>query len=786
MGIGFALASGLVQGFTQNIGREMERRTAEKEKLESYKLALYNAALTGGENFSKKNAEVIGNMVSAAQGKLDEQEGINLFGTKGASIFGDSENDFTSLLSQFETGKKDAGMVKATIGNLEFLVPEEYEDQRGTPRGDIILYEGLADFAYKNPEKFENHFVKYEEDRELFRKTIPGLAGNYLSARTTSSEGAITRHLSLDKLYQYDYFNKFFHIDETEKFNAEFEAFKKAEGTRAAFRPELLSSPELVPVSAKLFKPDAEVDAMAPFILSEMDGYTDDMGAAVQRLSEIEGQSAQFFLYNYSKQFDSFEDFEAGMQGVTELYIRGAAEKRPDPNQLKAIGQYLVETESFMDDPELQARVLMPFRPLVTSQAERDMIAAGIKDPNFVSSKPFDEQFKSLYGYSLAKFTDRVQAMDSAKDKLKRLEALVQKTTFVSGSFFETIAKQFNATFGVTGRVDQVLEAIGVERDSMEAGAIRNYLTSGQGGDSVSISEKDTLRYIIAADLARAEDDQGRLSDGDIQRNLQKVSGFGATTKAGEIAAIREVGTSLETMGRDIEALRRIADSGVITREDRRFMRADRLARRARRAYLSSVDPTVISGTTQNSSAVTLTEFNDESVFSIKYPPATVMRDGTSVQVTIRGRQRDSGAYDYYGLLPDGETLIRLTADEVSGALESGGVAAPEEGATVVSSSQAAPKPEAQVRPDVLSPRIPDPLNPQGSTPPPPAQPAPPAQVETKPEEKVVGRLTQKDITEQNLDVVPRNGRFVIGGGIYERKEIITNGRKQIVYDPVM
>ena len=37
MGIGAAFATGLVQGFTQNIGREMERRAGEKEKLEAYR-----------------------------------------------------------------------------------------------------------------------------------------------------------------------------------------------------------------------------------------------------------------------------------------------------------------------------------------------------------------------------------------------------------------------------------------------------------------------------------------------------------------------------------------------------------------------------------------------------------------------------------------------------------------------------------------------------------------------------------------------------------------------------
>jgi hypothetical protein len=50
-------------------------------------------------------------------------------------------------------------------------------------------------------------------------------------------------------------------------------------------------------------------------------------------------------------------------------------------------------------------------------------------------------------------------------------------------------------------------------------------------------AKRDTLAFIIAADMARAEDSSGRLSDGDLQRNLQKLTG-GAGTKVGEVRSI--------------------------------------------------------------------------------------------------------------------------------------------------------------------------------------------------------------------------------------------------------
>ena len=57
MGIGYAFASGLVKGFTENIGREMERRAGEKEKLDAYRAMLLQASVTGGEDFNEDTAK---------------------------------------------------------------------------------------------------------------------------------------------------------------------------------------------------------------------------------------------------------------------------------------------------------------------------------------------------------------------------------------------------------------------------------------------------------------------------------------------------------------------------------------------------------------------------------------------------------------------------------------------------------------------------------------------------------------------------------------------------------
>jgi hypothetical protein len=838
MGIGFALASGLVQGFTQNIGREMERRTAEKEKLEGYRAMLLQAAATGGDDYNAANAAKIGEMVSRASKRYDEQGGIDLLGTKGASIFGDEEEEFSTLLSTLSGTSTTKGKTKAKIGNLEFLVPEEYADQRGTTRGDIILYEGLNQYALENKAAFEKHFIDNPGDREIFKSKVPQLAGTYLTARTTSKDGNVMRHMSLDKLDGYGYFDKFFHIGASARFDADSAAMIGA--ADSPFSVDLRNNPSMTPVSARMLDGKSEEGAMAPFLMSELtnsDGvqiYNEDMQGAIDRLATINGMSSQHFLYNYSMQFDSHEDFADGMQVVTDLYLRGAAgDKKGDitSEQLASIGEYLVTNEQFKDDPLLQAKALVNFRPMITSQAERDMVDAGIKDPDFFSSKSFEQQFEKSYGIEVIKFEEKTAALDSANDKLRRLYEVAAQTTFVSGSFFETVAKEFLSTFGETGRVDQVLAVMGVDGMSDQARAMKNHLTAGQGGELVKISEKDVLRYIIAADLAKAEDDAGRLSDADIQRNLAKLSGFGATDKAGELRAIQTVIDDVKKRSRDLEVTRGIVDKRRITRDDRRLLVADRLARRARRAHYNAIDPATNTSDAPVVTPVSIEQFNDEKIFTNTYvgqgENITVplrRGDETLSIIATRGKPVDpddaTAGYQFYGLLSDGKTLVPLTSDEASTVvseaqrIRSGGASAPvvEAGPETATTSA---QPASTAIPDtdksmVVTQQATRPLTddkpfgtgtagdytstsragaPQydpsadfgmGFSPAAPASQA------------VAGRLTLADMLKGNLTERPNgDGTFAIVDGQdnvlgkYTRKQVEIGGKMRTVYDPV-
>ena len=99
MGIGYALASGLVKGFTENIGREIERRQGEKDRIAAIQNAIITAGL--GDDFNNKNVAVIQGMVDNASKRMNEQGGIDIFGTRGNDAF--TSEEMMSVMGQLES-----------------------------------------------------------------------------------------------------------------------------------------------------------------------------------------------------------------------------------------------------------------------------------------------------------------------------------------------------------------------------------------------------------------------------------------------------------------------------------------------------------------------------------------------------------------------------------------------------------------------------------------------------------------------------------------------------------
>lgn len=764
MGIGIALATGLVQGFHQNIQEEKARRQGEQEKLDSYKELVMNASLTS-DNFSKTNADMINNMIASAQGKIDNRERINIFGQQGERV----DVDFTDLVSKLSSNAKD-DTTYAKIGTFQFEVPEEYSDQVGTIRADVIKMQGLYNSVFTNPEAVRQHLAANPDQIALFREQIPILASSVLSQRAISDKtGQVTRQMSLDQIEGYNFLNEFFSVDDYQKFKAEVGALPENPAMKQVFSVLGTVNNEADPtnlmyVPGKLFGNDEF--KYVPVTFEDLTGFDPSKTPqALAALAERQGEDLQYFVYNFAKEVDDKQDLNNALASITTLYGMGAVNAVPSQEESITIGKYLANSPELKDDPILQAKVMMPFLPPLISKTERDMIRVGVKDPNYFSSKSFDAQFAQLYGEKLSGFDERIRAMTRGRNNLNKLIKIVEETTFTGGSVLERIYQGFQSLFGETGKVDQVMSILGVSRDDDEYEGIKSYLTNGQGGESNLISEANTLRYILAADLARAEDSAGRLSDGDIQRNLSKLTGFGPQTKLSELAALRAVSDTLADQERSVEVMKRVVANKNISAEDRMYIRADSRARLAREAYFNSVKEGA--GTQADNQPVGPMTFTQNEIFATD-------PNNSGVKFAQRGGI-------YYRIEPDG-TAVKVDDDTAMAAFNAGKQPA-QNTTSQPNTAQGRPPLAASQAPAVnqTSPVVTAPGGKQGMAPPADDADAAMLAAGEAAQEKKGDRVNGRDFAGIPKTPTP-DGNFMIDGVKYKR--IIEN--REIFYVPVM
>ena len=95
MGIGAALAMGLVQGFTRNIQTEQARRQAEDERANAYQEMIAKAVLEG--KATQEGINSVRTMINNYKTELDKRPSIGLFGKASDAVTMDMSNIQTAL-----------------------------------------------------------------------------------------------------------------------------------------------------------------------------------------------------------------------------------------------------------------------------------------------------------------------------------------------------------------------------------------------------------------------------------------------------------------------------------------------------------------------------------------------------------------------------------------------------------------------------------------------------------------------------------------------------------------
>ena len=410
--------------------------------------------------------------------------------------------------------------------------------------------------------------------------------------------------------------------------------------------------------------------------------------AAVKRAAEINGQGTQEWFYGFvqNEEFKDEDDLHLALNKMATLMDMGVGKTVLSKEENFALGKFLMEDEDLKDNYVMQAAVISPFRPLRINKVYQDMMNAGIMSDDFFSSKPFEAQFKTLYGYSLTDFRERYKAFEDANRKLAEYRRIIAGKDTVSGGLVEWIKRQVGATFAAGGTVDQLFAAMGldpIDNRLDTSGFIRKF-----GDDMSKIAQADVLRFIIAADLARAEDSAGRLSDGDIMRNLQKLQGFGRATIDSELDQVDKVISTLNDQFGNLRMLNAIAGKAdKMTRRDRELLSADKVAGMARNEYLISVGKRRDNTEDDTSVIPTLEEFNG---YTPLFDSEKIVDIGGTSRTFTQIRNGGTAAQPkYFGIQQDG-TIVFIDNETIGKIVNSSSAPSSSASVTAQPSSEAA------------------------------------------------------------------------------------------------
>ena len=146
---------------------------------------------------------------------------------------------------------------------------------------------------------------------------------------------------------------------------------------------------------------------------------------------------------------------------------------------------------------------------------------------------------------------------------------------------------------------------------------------------SQDIAAARTLAFIVAADLARAEDEAGRLSDQDFKRNYMKLGLQAAGNINAQISAMNQVLREVQLKKQDIQVLEQIAAESVtgLTKANRKLLAADRQGSQYQREFNIRQGP--ISATEEDAVAVTIDQV-------VSNPETFMLLGGNSSYTTDR------------------------------------------------------------------------------------------------------------------------------------------------------
>ena len=576
MGIGAAFATGLVKGFTQNIEKEEAKRLSEQAKIDAFEQTALQARVTGkatNEGFS-----AVADLIKSARQQMKDRKPIDMFGraTDGLDL------DFAKLQGTLEDASDYSFEVKGLKNKIGFT----------RAKGDGSLndsYALLSEYAsmLTDPEIQK----KLKNDPDLFKAIQPlvtaaqgRIMGDYRKSfdqNANKNKRFITPNIfgNIPGVTQ----SMFPGLEIHSQLGENLKISVDGPGDIVNTSEELaVTKPGFTPVGTVVEQTDSGY-ALGTVNIPDASMPTYTILAGRLDMPSVATKAGEIPLYNYwigvdsrggqlqnqfftmpgmtmdmkkdaltaSIQIADYPDVE-GFDPESALYRvpdTGYVEFSDKLNGTKAktFNQKVMALAPYMKRDQVSVQPEIPF---FTS------VDAGTTRQNYVLQKRYGTLAETSEKFTMDFLSKELENKKTAAASLKDLQA--KRATVGDVETYERFKRTLRVAFVGEGSVRAA-----IQKDMLGIGVI-NEQTSDLSDDflkgldkriedaeNTELAELEAMRISLAFQLARAADPSGRLSNQDIQQQLDRL-GAGFMSKDEALAKIQVV---INELDRDIKKL---------------------------------------------------------------------------------------------------------------------------------------------------------------------------------------------------------------------------------------
>ena len=595
MGIGAAFATGLLKGFSDNMDKEGLRRQAMRDRFDGYETMAVDAVLKGDATTGGLNA--IRNLVQKANTEIDSMEPIGPFGARGKDV-------------TMDMAKVQSAMKSASDYNFKIQGEKSYIGFTRA-KGDGSLNDAnsiLAEYAsmLTDPQIQE----RLRNDKRLFEAVAP-----VISAAQARIMGDYKKSFNADTNT-----NKRFTIPNVfGGANSMFPGLEVHSTIGEDFKIAISGVGDISSSDETLTETLPDHTAVGTTVEPVGDGLAigtvnipDDQMPTYEAISGMLGKPSvavrvgQIPLYNYwigqGPNGQPLRDQFFVMPGMTTTMKKDALTASiqianfPDVGGLDPDSSlYRVSNNTAIDfSNKLNGSPAKSFDQQVMALApymKRDAVAKSVKVPFFdsvdagmtrsfyVLRKKYGSQAEASGKFTMATLSDELLNKETAVSSLRTMQAKRAKVGDVET--YEQLKRTLRVAFigeqSVRAAIQKDLLGIGVVKEQttdLTSDFIESLDQRVANAENVELAELEAMRISLAFQLARAADPSGRLSNQDIQQQLDRL-GAGFMSKDEALAKIQVV---IDELDRDIKKLKVFVSYGkgdsLLTDNDARIIDA--------------------------------------------------------------------------------------------------------------------------------------------------------------------------------------------------------------------